>query len=555
MRVKISAKYIELLVILSIYIMNYILKLFSIVIFVTSCANIGTILGGDVDKIPPKIVKELPANFITNFSEKKIVLFFDEYLANTNIQNEINISPSLEKKPKVQIRGKSIEILLGEILEKNTTYVISFGKGIADLNENNVLEGYLYVFSTGNHIDSNFITGTVYEGLTNKSAQNCLVGIFSEKNISFDSLIYLRPDYYTKTDSNGNFTIHYLPNKKFHILAFTDRNNDYIFQPESEEAGKYPYLKSSTDSSPVNLYIFPQNPKYKTIAYRLINPYCCFITYQVPFHTVTLNNLSKNQIIHTQKSESLDTLFIYFEKEIRDSTKLFISTNFSSDTITIQKRTISNEKLNLHFVSKPILSIDDSIYIQSNYPIQKIDTSKIFISTIDSIEVKDFRILEKSKDRFEISFPKKVLTKYNILVHPKAFYFNENIFNTDSFKTQIEIKDKEDFGEISIEVTVDTFLTNLFLIFSDKKGKEIHRFKFRQSIEKFHIRDLIPNTYNVSIFWDRNGNEWWDKALLEKNQPAEVKVLYPEDISVRANWEVDVSWKVPLKDALRRFGY
>jgi hypothetical protein len=48
-----------------------------------------------------------------------------------------------------------------DTLLKNTTYVINFGKAIADVNESNVLKNFTYVFSTGSHIDSLSLSGNV----------------------------------------------------------------------------------------------------------------------------------------------------------------------------------------------------------------------------------------------------------------------------------------------------------------------------------------------------------------------------------------------------------
>src|SRR5471030_7453 len=126
-----------------------------------SCANIQRPMGGPRDKTPPKLLKATPLNSTRNFNAKIIQLDFDEFFKLTNQYQEITISPEMVKPPEFQIKNKSLVIRLKDTLQKNTTYVINFGKAIADVNEGNILKNFTYVFSTGPTIDSFRITGNV----------------------------------------------------------------------------------------------------------------------------------------------------------------------------------------------------------------------------------------------------------------------------------------------------------------------------------------------------------------------------------------------------------
>ena len=44
------------------------------------CANRGITSGGEKDVTPPKIIKEVPENFSTNFKSDEIKIYFDEYI-------------------------------------------------------------------------------------------------------------------------------------------------------------------------------------------------------------------------------------------------------------------------------------------------------------------------------------------------------------------------------------------------------------------------------------------------------------------------------------------
>ncbi|MBF24982.1 MAG: hypothetical protein CMP49_00470 [Flavobacteriales bacterium] len=77
-------------------------------IFLVGCANIVAPSGGDKDISPPKIISANPPSKSINFNGKKIILVFDEYFKLK--KNNINLSPICEPPPKINIKGKTIEI-------------------------------------------------------------------------------------------------------------------------------------------------------------------------------------------------------------------------------------------------------------------------------------------------------------------------------------------------------------------------------------------------------------------------------------------------------------
>jgi hypothetical protein len=83
-----------------------------------ACAQVGAPTGGPKDETPPKILKSIPQNFSTNYTGNSIVLTFDEFIQLKDVQNQLIISPPLEKKPVPKIKGKSIIIELEEELKE-----------------------------------------------------------------------------------------------------------------------------------------------------------------------------------------------------------------------------------------------------------------------------------------------------------------------------------------------------------------------------------------------------------------------------------------------------
>src|ERR1700744_2800189 len=148
------------------------------------CANQVRPQGGPKDVTPPILLKATPPNSTRHFNAKTIRLDFDEFFKLNNQFTEITMSPTPEKQPEFKIKQKSLVINLKDTLEKNTTYVINFGKSIADVNEGNILKNFTYVFSTGPHIDSLRITGNVKNVQTQAKEKDVTVFIFPVKQDS-----------------------------------------------------------------------------------------------------------------------------------------------------------------------------------------------------------------------------------------------------------------------------------------------------------------------------------------------------------------------------------
>src|SRR5476651_2093326 len=107
----------------------------ALVLTIFGCANIQKPQGGPRDRTPPKLLKATPLNQTHNFSAKQIQLDFDEYFRVNNPFQEITIFPDSGKAPEFITKQKSLIVKFKDSLKKNTTYVINFGKSIADVNE------------------------------------------------------------------------------------------------------------------------------------------------------------------------------------------------------------------------------------------------------------------------------------------------------------------------------------------------------------------------------------------------------------------------------------
>lgn len=223
------------------------------VLMMTRCANVVTPTGGPKDVTPPKVVEAIPENRAVAFDGKKIELTFDEYITLDNAQQNILFSPPLTAKPDIKLNNKTVVIKFKESLLENTTYTVHFGNAIKDLHEGNNFNDYTYIFSTGNILDTLQISGKVLDAETKKPVEDIQVGVyFCECDSLFDLPMRVTPDYLTKTDKEGKFTLEGLPDKKFLVFALKDMNSNLFYDIPNEMVA---FLDTLVPAS------YPQLPK------------------------------------------------------------------------------------------------------------------------------------------------------------------------------------------------------------------------------------------------------------------------------------------------------
>lgn len=200
------------------------------------CANAVAPTGGPKDETPPKVVATVPENQSVNFIGKKIELTFDEYITLENANQNVMISPPLSEKPDIKLKNKTVIVKFKETLAANTTYTINFGAAIKDLHEGNQFKDYVYSFSTGDHIDTLCIAGTVLNAVDKKPVEGVYVSLYAADRDNLDSLpMTTVPNYLTKTDKEGKFSLNGLADKKYLVFALKDANANLYFDLPNEE--------------------------------------------------------------------------------------------------------------------------------------------------------------------------------------------------------------------------------------------------------------------------------------------------------------------------------
>ena len=223
------------------------------------CASIGSPGGGLYDETPPALVRSEPAEAATSVNRQKITMRFNENIKLDNANEKMTISPPQVKAPTISSNAKTLTIELRDTLQANTTYTIDLGDAVQDNNEGNPLENLSLTFSTGDHIDTMKVMGTLLNAKDLEPVTGAFVGIYAlnedgifpargkegdSLQLAIDSIVALYPDSIFslrpferagKTDSYGRFTISGVGPGKYRMYAVKDGNTNYMYDVNTED--------------------------------------------------------------------------------------------------------------------------------------------------------------------------------------------------------------------------------------------------------------------------------------------------------------------------------
>lgn len=202
-------------------------------LLLVSCAKMGQPDGGWFDETPPKVIGASPADGAVNVNQKKINIYFDEFIKLDNPSEKVVVSPPQLEQPEIKGAGRRIQISLVDSLKANTTYTIDFSDAISDNNEGNPMGNYTYSFSTGAAIDTMEVSGHVLESENLEPVKGILVGLYADHaDSAFRTMPMLRV---SRTDSRGRFVIKGVAPGSYRIYALQDQDGDYKFSQKSEK--------------------------------------------------------------------------------------------------------------------------------------------------------------------------------------------------------------------------------------------------------------------------------------------------------------------------------
>ena len=213
----------------------------ALLLMLSACARMGNPDGGWFDEQPPRVVGSMPKEQSIGIGNKKITIFFDEYIKLDNPSEKVVISPPQLEQADIRTHGKRITVELKDSLKPNTTYTVDFSDAISDNNEGNPMGNYTFTFSTGDHIDTLEVGGTVLEAEHLEPIKGILVGLYdigdgSSEFSATDTLLRSAPmQRVSRTDSRGRFHVKGVAPGRYRVFALQDVDANYVWNAKSEK--------------------------------------------------------------------------------------------------------------------------------------------------------------------------------------------------------------------------------------------------------------------------------------------------------------------------------
>lgn len=509
------------------------------------CANPIAPTGGIKDEIPPQVDSALSSIFYeTLFTKKTISIAFNEFIRLENIGQQVVVSPPLEFRPKISIKGKSVRFDFDEreILKENATYTINFGNAVVDLTEKNPAEDLRFVFSTGEVIDSLFIQGKILDAYSGKPVEEALLLIHD--NLSDSAIQQLKPFYFSKSNKEGLFIVENIKSDTFQLFALQDKNLNYRYEVGSEMAGFWPeplILTPDFGDSIFTFKIFSEKPNLR------INQ-TLFKDFGIIKYAFNQNLESKIGIIKATGIEPKlevfqDSLFIWYSEINGDTISIIMEIErLGLDTLSFPIPQKGEFPLSLQSPSTsfpiPLLPGNQFI-INFNSPIKDIHQEKIHFWK-DSIELATPEVFSDQR-KLEFLLPLEEGFNFKLLLEPGSI---SNIFgssNQDSIVFNIRGEQFKNYGNMDLKITgLDSSKSYIFELFPSENESPVFsritkgEFEFQES-----FKGLNPGNYFLNLITDLNENKKWDTGNLKLRIQPE-PIIREEVKGIRANWDFEL---------------
>lgn len=453
------------------------------ILVLSGCANIIPPTGGPRDSLPPVLVRVNPPDSSKGFNTKTITFTFDEFIEQPQeIYKNLIVSPTPAIQPDVQSKLRTLTVKIKDTLEPNTTYYYNFGDAIKDVNEQNVLHNFSYIFTTGDVLDTMQLTGSVV--LAETGGIDTTLTVMLHRSGVDSAVVKERPRYYTKLDGRGNFWFRYLKPGTYYIYALKDDNNTRSYM------------------SPTQLFAFADTPV-------VIKP-----------------------------DAGPVTLYAYAEKKEQPGGA---TVSFTGGTRTGANR---GDDRRLRFTtSGPVQDLLGSYSLNFERPIRNLDTTKLQLSTDSTFNpVTASWELDSLMKKLTLKTSWKESMLYNLIIDKD---FAEDTLGRKLLKTDtinFTTKKQSDYGSVKVTFVNIDLSQNPVLQFS-QSGQVVKTYPL--GAPEIYEPIFNPGDYDLTILYDKNKNGQWDpgKFFGEKKQPELVRPLNKK-VSIRANWDNEFEIKL-----------
>ena len=564
-----------------------VISILTSLLFTKSCANTRTgPEGGPKDTIPPVLVEILPVyNAVNHPTEGKhsVVSFeFNEYVALDQPGNNIFLSPPQSKPPTAKIKGKKVVISFNEPLDSNQSYSLSLGNAVKDNNEGNKFPPFVHSFSTGEYIDSLFVSGSVYNASTMLPMTGITVLFHTDPS---DSAIFnTLPRAAAKTDLWGYFTVRNLPvDTAFRVFAIEDLNNNNKYDPDMERVAfvdtlvipstvmRYDLpelvardMKDTVEClsrpSQLSLSLFKESSSRQFIkAKERPSRRCMYITFGAHYPQIDslyIEGIPQEKLMF-EYSHYRDSIVMWINEQggVHDTLKLMVDYMKTDDSLKVlvpasdtfrmvipkpkkekdrQGRMVEVVDTVAKFELLANAEVVDQDGISLNFATPMIQTpfDSIKITSINTRQQEEpvtFTVERDSLDikKYRLRLDNKLSVGFEYkLKFPGRQFRDINGFYCDSLDKKFSLPIDEKLSALYLEMENFHGDIRYMVELVDEKRSKTYRKYYVDSTATLDFPFLKAGKYSIRITEDKNGNGLTDTGvLLERKQPEKVLMV------------------------------
>jgi len=542
-----------------------ILAVASLIIF-ARCANQLPPGGGEVDTVPPKIIEVYPENGTVNYHENYSEISFSKYVDKHSVQDAIFISPALLKPLKYDWSGKTLTVYFNDSLKANTTYTVSIGTDVKDMNNGNKMaESLTFAFSTGNKIDKGKIKGKIYDS----SPDGVMIFAYQTNGKEADPTKQ-KPDYVSQAGKNGNYSLLGLRDGDYSVFAIRDKFRDLLYQKNEDGFGvqnrKIELIDKTVEYDNVDFFLTMEDsvaPKISNVIMKDRNHLLIEFS-----KSVDSTKIFGDNFIFYDSTSNKKIIPKYFFKGEGRSNQFYAAFTDSlekkegwvliSKNIPDMKNNLSSEEKNSFVIKNDRDTLALRIIKSAGLlPSEKVDFEEpvlmlnfndaVELSTIKErltiLDAKGKKIpleVERADDAsflIRLSEKLKQSTDYTLKLDLKNYSDLSGNKIDSVFQNKFSTSNELDFSGVSGTVAVNDTTQTLVVIESAEAVKRTYKQKI-DSKKNFDFKKVIPGKYLAWSFKDKNKNGKYDFGTIFPLKLSEEFKFYPDTLNLRARWPV-----------------
>ena len=517
-------------------------------LFFWTCARQMPPPGGPPDETPPRVIATVPADDSVRVAlETSIRIRFSEAMDRQSVERAVFVSPQGAEEPEFRWRGRELEIRLVDGLQEDRTYLVTVGQESADEWRNRMRSSFSFGFATGEHVNRGELHGRVVASDEQKGqifVWGYDLALAAEPDPGRD-----RPAYVTQPDETGHFALPRLGPGTYRIFAYGDRDADRAYSPgdflaippgdvalKEGERARLGDLKLAVRDTSAPALLAIRTPDRRHILTRFDEPVrilsvripqlAALEMYWDPVDSSGVGVLTEPQTRGKEYDVRIDLADRWGN---RDTVHATAKGDATPDRRAPEVLAIAPSRNAMHVLPTAPIRLGFSDAMRPD------EVSQFWVAS-DSTRVPEGRFEWAAANQlaFYPADPWPSGETVRLMGKPEVLFDLGGNALADPIALVFTAMDTAALGRISGTASspeVAIWVQGL-----------THDFFLQRTLRDtaFVVENLIPGTYRISGFLDRDGNGEWTAGQIHPFLPAEPLVAHADTAEVRPRWETEV---------------